>query len=54
MLPYFCFTFLKKDFDIMKRHSVNKRSSVRKFGKQAGRTKAINNRTGLARGGIRL
>jgi len=38
----------------MRRHSVNKRKSSRKFSRSASRTKAVNVRPGLARGGFRL
>jgi hypothetical protein len=38
----------------MKRHSVNKRRSVRKFNRHASHTKAANHRPVLQRGGYRL
>lgn len=38
----------------MRRHSVNKGRSARKFRKNVSRTKAINIKPGPMRGGIRL
>lgn len=38
----------------MKRYSVNKSASARKFRKQVGRTRAANVWSGPMRGGIRL
>jgi len=38
----------------MRRSHVNKRRSVRKFSRGASRTKSVNLRPGLARGGFRL
>lgn len=37
-----------------KRHGINKNRSAKKFRSQHGRTKQVNVKAGLARGGIRL